>query len=89
MDKEQSTTHVEDNNSSEANPLPFAIQSGNIINSTTFETARPPQGVLMHLHLANVQPEESHAAPPSAESQLFGTHLREAVAIIKDWKKRP
>lgn len=45
-----------------------------------------PQGEVMKLSLTNL----SGTAPINqAEEPIFGKHLREAVAIVKDWAKHP
>ena len=73
---------------SESGTPPFAIQSGAGVNSLTFGNFQPPQGQVMKLRLPNVQPEEAYEKQPAPESQVFGTHIREAIAIVKDWKKK-
>jgi hypothetical protein len=59
-----------------------------MVGSFTTENHQPPQGEVMKLtlcKLAENQPEpEKAAAPPP-----FGTHIREGVAVVKDWLKKP
>jgi hypothetical protein len=45
-----------------------------------------PQGEVMKLALPNLS---GTAATHQDVEPIFGKHLREAVAIVKDWKQRP
>lgn len=45
-----------------------------------------PQGEVMKLVLTNLS---GTATTNQAEDPIFGKHLREAAAILKDWAKHP
>jgi hypothetical protein len=70
-------------------PQSFVMQTGEGVRSITFGQLEEPQGEVMKLNLLNAQPQENDEAPAPAGSQLFGTHIKEAIAIVKDWKNRP
>jgi hypothetical protein len=68
---------------------PFVMVNGNSLGSLTFGQLPQVQGEVMKLHI-NIQPQEvEDPSERPAAPQLLGTHIREAVAIVKDWKKRP
>jgi len=67
--------------------MPLSTETYVMVGSFTTETLQPPQGEVMRLTLSKIadnQPEEAPAAPP-----LFGAHIREGVAVVKDWIKKP
>jgi hypothetical protein len=47
-----------------------------------------PEGEVMKLSLPNLSGTSSTTALHDAEP-IFGKHLREAVAIVKDWQRNP
>jgi len=61
----------------------------NIIGSYTTEINRPPDGEVMKLAVTkfgDAQPDESEQNSPPP---LFGAHIREGIAVVKDWMKKP
>jgi hypothetical protein len=63
-----------------------------VVGWLTTESAQPPQGQVMKLIVRNlpdvgaqVQEAEEQKAAPS----LFGEHIREGIAVVKDWMKKP
>ena len=68
--------------------MPLPTETHVMVGSFTTENLQPPQGEVMKLtlsRLAENQPQEGQATAPP----LFGTHIREGVAVVKDWIKKP
>lgn len=86
MEKAQDKTPTQSENHG---PQPFVMQTGEGVRSLTFGKIEEPQGEVMKLNIVNAQPQSNDEAPTPAESQLFGTHIKEAIALVKDWKNRP
>jgi hypothetical protein len=57
------------------------------IGSLTTGNFQVPQGEVMKLMMPNL--DAAPAKEPEDEGSAFGTHIREAIAIVKDWKKNP
>jgi hypothetical protein len=55
-----------------------------VANVTVQRTVEPtpPQ---VRLTLGNIRPQETE----QQSNAPFGTHIKEAIAIVKDWTKRP
>ncbi len=70
------------------NNVPLVMPTHFTIGSFTTGNFEVPQGQVMRLtvgKLAEVQPEEpEQKAPP-----VFGAHIREGIAVVKDWMKKP
>ena len=60
------------------------VRPVNFTGSLTTGTAQP-EGEVMKLSLPNLSGKHTE---PSSEP-IFGKHLREAVAIVKDWHQNP
>jgi hypothetical protein len=63
------------------------------IGSFTTGNFQPPQGQVMKLVLPNL-PEDQTQDQPQEQNQktpppLFGAHIREGIAVVKDWMKKP
>jgi hypothetical protein len=65
-------------------PTPTHIATG-LFTAGNFD---PPQGQVMKLttKLDNAPPEEPEQKTPPP---LFGAHIREGIAVVKDWMKKP
>lgn len=65
--------------------LPLEMPTNYSVGSFTTSNFQPPQGEVMKLEvpkLADTRADES-CSPP------FGTHVREAISVVKDWMKNP
>jgi hypothetical protein len=65
---------------------PLPMTNNFTIGSFTTGNFDPPQGEVMKLtipNLAGTQTEQQAGEP------AFGKHIREAIAIVKDWKQKP
>lgn len=61
------------------------VRPVNFTGSFTTGTAQPV-GEVMKLTLSNLSGTQTET---KAEDPIFGKHIREATAIVKDWKQRP
>jgi len=68
------------------NDVPLVMPTHFTIGSFTTGNFQPPQGEVMKLSIPNLSGTQTE--PPPAEP-IFGKHLREAVAIVKDWRRHP
>ena len=66
---------------------PLSIMNHFTIGSFTTGNFQPPQGEVFKLTLTNLDAGTEHR--DEGKEPLFGAHIREAIAIVKDWKKRP
>jgi hypothetical protein len=64
----------------------LSIPTNFTIGSFTTGNYQAPRGEVMKLDIPNL-PEAGAATADDAA--MFGTHIREAIAIVKDWTKRP
>jgi hypothetical protein len=68
--------------------MPVTVPTHVTVGSFTTGKAAAPQGLVLKLELPKLvenQPEEvEREAPP-----LFGVHIREGIAVVKDWMKKP
>lgn len=57
---------------------------------TTEEKTEPQQGQVMKLTVAKLaEPKQQEATlKTNTTTPLFGTHVREGIAIVKDWMKK-
>jgi hypothetical protein len=60
------------------------VRPVNFTGSFTSGTAQP-EGEVMKLSLPNLSGTQTE----KQSEPIFGKHLREAVAIVKDWHQRP
>jgi hypothetical protein len=61
-----------------------------IIGSVTTEEKREPQqGQVMKLTVGKLVEPQPQEAALNTTTPLFGTHIREGIAIVKDWMKKP
>jgi len=74
-----------------ANNAPLKTETP-VVGWLTTESARPPQGQVMKLIVsklpdvgAQMQEAEEQKTPPP----LFGAHIKEGIAVVKDWMKKP
>lgn len=66
---------------------PITMPTNFTIGSFTTGNFQAPQGEVMKLDLPNLS--GTHIEQPSDDAPLFGEHIREAISIVKDWKKNP
>ena len=66
---------------------PLTTETQILVGSLTTENIQPPQGEVMKLTLSKLPTNQPEAETPSAPP-LFGTHIREGVAVVKDWLKK-
>jgi hypothetical protein len=71
--------------SSDVTNLPLSISNHYTTGSSSGNFAAP-QGEVMKLDIPNVQ---EGAPERTVSSAIFGSHIREAIAIVKDWNNRP
>jgi hypothetical protein len=67
------------------NNVPLVIPTHFTIGSFTTGNFQPPQGEVMKLSIPTLSGTQTETPTEPA----FGTHLREAVAIVKDWQRHP
>jgi hypothetical protein len=65
--------------------LPLVIPTHFTIGSLTTGNFQPPQGEVMKLSI----PTLSGTQPEQPSEPIFGKHIREAVAVVKDWSRNP
>jgi hypothetical protein len=70
----------------EVKNMPLSVPKDLIVGSTT-SGAQPPQGQVIKLNvtkIADAQLEQERQTPPP----LFGAHIKEGIAVVKDWMKK-
>jgi hypothetical protein len=72
--------------SSDVTNLPLSMSS-NYTTGSTSGNFTAPQGQVMKLDIPNVP--ETAQQNTSDRTAVFGSHIREAIAIVKDWNNRP
>ena len=69
--------------------MPVTVPTHVTVGSFTTGKAAAPQGLVLKLELPKLvenQPEEVEQKVPLP---LFGAHIREGIAVVKDWMKKP
>lgn len=67
--------------------MPLPTTEHFTVGSFTTANLQAPQGEVMKLTMLNL--EQATEQPEAEQNPAFGTHIREAVAIVKDWAKNP
>lgn len=68
--------------------MPIQPPTHVMVGSITTGAVQPPQGQVMKLTLPKLTEDQPKDEKPTA-SPLFGTNIREGIAVVKDWMKKP
>ncbi len=68
--------------------MPLQAPTHVMVGSITTGAVQPPQGQVMTLTLPKLT-EDQPKQEKSTASPLFGTNIREGIAVVKDWMKKP
>ncbi len=68
-------------------PVPMPINF--TLGSITTGTFEPPVGEVMKLEVTNLPQAQPKQLEPGTPPPLFGAHIREGIAVVKDWMKKP
>jgi hypothetical protein len=69
--------------------MPIESPTEITMGSLTTNSIQPPQGQVMKLTLPNLSQAEPKEEEKKAPPPLFGEHIREGIAVVKDWMKKP
>lgn len=58
------------------------------MGSLTTNGVQPPQGQVMKLDMPNLSEDEPREKEKNTPPPLFGTHIKEGIAVVKDWMKK-
>ena len=70
------------------NNMPLSIPTQSVIGFSTTGNFELPHGQVMKLELSNLNVVQSAEAEQKSPP-IFGAHIREGVAVVKDWLKKP
>jgi hypothetical protein len=69
--------------------MPIEAPTQITTGSLTTDTVQPPQGQVMKLTLTGLANVEAQKQERKSPPPLFGEHIREGIAVVKDWMKKP
>jgi hypothetical protein len=76
-------------NATSINNMPLSIPTQSPIGHSTTGNFEVPQGLVMKLELSNLHQDQPSESEQFSPPPIFGAHIREGVAVVKDWLKKP
>jgi len=68
--------------------MPLQAATHVMVGFITTGAVQPPQGQVMKLTLPKLTEDQPKQEESTTSSPLFGTNIREGIAVVKDWMKK-